>query len=94
MDIYDINIESITRQYLEFINNNKDLSMDDSSEYLVMAAELIHLKSKLLLNKDDDEDEESEFEFNSEEDLKMRLLEYEKIKGLTDSFKELEDKKK
>ena len=93
MDIYDINIESITRQYLEFINNNKDLSMDDSSEYLVMAAELIHLKSKLLLNKDDDEDEESEFEFNSEEDLKMRLLEYEKIKGLTDSFKELEDKR-
>ncbi len=93
MDIYDINIESITRQYLEFINNNKDLSMDDSSEYLVMAAELIHLKSKLLLNKDDDEDEESEFEFNSEEDLKMRLLEYEKIKGITDSFKELEDKR-
>ena len=93
MDIYDINIESITRQYLEFINNNKDLSMDDSSEYLVMAAELIHLKSKLLLNKDDDEDEDGEFEFNSEEDLKMRLLEYEKIKGLTDSFKELEDKR-
>ena len=93
MDIYDINIESITRQYLEFINNNKDLSMDDSSEYLVMAAELIHLKSKLLLNKDDDEDEESEYEFNSEEDLRMRLLEYEKIKGLTDSFKELEDKR-
>ncbi|MBD9114546.1 segregation/condensation protein A, partial [bacterium] len=93
MDIYDINIESITRQYLEFINNNKDLSMDDSSEYLVMAAELIHLKSKLLLNKDDDEDEDGEFEFNSEEDLKMRLLEYEKIKGITDSFKELEDKR-
>ena len=65
MDIYDINIESITRQYLEFINANKDLSMDDSSEYLVMAAELIHLKSKLLLNKDDDEDEDSEFELNS-----------------------------
>lgn len=92
MDIYDINIESITRQYLDFINNNKDLSMDDSSEYLVMAAELIHLKSKLLLNKEDD-DEESEYEFNSEEDLKIRLLEYEKIKGITDSFKELEDKR-
>lgn len=92
MDIYDINIESITRQYLDFINNNKDLSMDDSSEYLVMAAELIHLKSKLLLNKED-EDEESEYEFNSEEDLKIRLLEYEKIKGITDSFKELEDKR-
>lgn len=92
MDIYDINIESITRQYLDFINSNKDLSMDDMSEYLVMAAELIHLKSKLLLNKNDEEYDE-EYEFNSEEDLKNRLLEYEKIKGITDSFKELEEKR-
>ena len=92
MDIYDINIESITKQYLEFINNNKDLSMDDSSEYLVMAAELIHLKSKLLLNKNDDE-EDDEYEFNNEEDLRNRLIEYERIKGITDSFKDLEDKR-
>ncbi len=92
MDIYDINIESITKQYLDFINNNKDLSMDDSSEYLVMAAELIHLKSKLLLNKNDDE-EDDEYEFNNEEDLKNRLIEYERIKGITDSFKDLEDKR-
>ncbi len=92
MDIYDINIESITKQYLDFINNNKDLSMDDSSEYLVMAAELIHLKSKLLLNKNDDE-EDDEYEFNNEEDLRNRLIEYERIKGITDSFKDLEDKR-
>ena len=92
MDIYDINIESITKQYLDFINNNKNLSMDDSSEYLVMAAELIHLKSKLLLNKDDDE-EDDEYEFNNEEDLRNRLIEYERIKGITDSFKDLEDKR-
>ena len=85
MDIYDINIESITKQYLDFINNNKNLSMDDSSEYLVMAAELIHLKSKLLLNKND--------EFNNKEDLRNRLIEYERIKGITDSFKDLEDKR-
>lgn len=92
MDIYDINIESITKQYLDFINNNKDLSMDDSSEYLVMAAELIHLKSKLLLNKNDNE-EDDEYEFNNEEDLRNRLIEYERIKGITDSFKDLEDKR-
>ncbi len=92
MDIYDINIESITKQYLDFINNNKNLSMDDSSEYLVMAAELIHLKSKLLLNKNDDE-EADEYEFNNEEDLRNRLIEYERIKGITDSFKDLEDKR-
>ena len=53
MDIYDINVESITKQYLEFINQTKDMSMDVASEYLVMAAELIHLKSKILLNKKD-----------------------------------------
>ena len=92
MDIYDINIESITKQYLDFINNNKNLSMDDSSEYLVMAAELIHLKSKLLLNKNDDE-EDDEYEFNNEEDLRNRLIENERIKGITDSFKDLEDKR-
>ena len=92
MDIYDINIESITKQYLDFINNNKNLSMDDSSEYLVMAAELIHLKSKLLLNKNDEE-EDDEYEFNNEEDLRNRLIEYERIKGITDSFKDLEDKR-
>lgn len=91
MDIYEINIESITKQYLEFINDNKELSMDISSEYLVMAAELIHLKSKLLLNKDEEDDED--FEFNSEEDLRVRLLEYERIKGITSSFKELEEKR-
>ena len=54
MDIYDINIESITKQYLSFIEDAKDLSVDDASEYLVMAAELIHLKSKILLNKKSD----------------------------------------
>lgn len=92
MDIYDINVESITKQYLEFINQTKDMSMDVASEYLVMAAELIHLKSKILLNKKDEE-ENSEYEINSEEDLRDRLLEYERVKKVTSSFKELEDKR-
>lgn len=94
MDIYDINVESITRQYLDFINESKEMSVDVASEYLVMAAELIHLKSKLLIKKDDTEDEEeSEYEINSEEDLRNKLLEYEKVKELTSSFQELEDKR-
>lgn len=92
MDIYDINVESITKQYLDFINETKDMSMDVASEYLVMAAELIHLKSKLLLNKKDEE-ENSEYEINSEEDLRDKLLEYERVKKVTSSFKELEDKR-
>lgn len=94
MDIYDINIESITKQYLSFIESELDLSVDDKSEYLVMAAELIHLKSKILLNKNDDESEEDEaYELNSEEDLRNKLLEYEKVKELTETFHELEDKR-
>lgn len=93
MDIYDINIESITKQYLDFINNSKDMTVDVASEYLVMAAELIHLKSKLLLNKKDDTEEDSEYELNSEEDLRNKLLEYEKVKELTSSFSELENKR-
>ena len=93
MDIYDINVESITKQYLDFVNANKDLSMDDISEYLVMAAELIHLKSKLLLHQDDEDESDTEYELNSEEDLKNKLLEYEKVKELTSNFKELESKR-
>lgn len=92
MDIYDLNIETITRQYLDFINETRDLSVDIASEYLVMAAELIHLKSKLLLNKKDDEDDD-EYEINSEEDLRNKLLEYEELKELTTSFSELESKR-
>ena len=53
MDIYDINIESITKQYLDIINSCVDNSVDANSEYLVMAAELIHLKSRLLIKKDE-----------------------------------------
>ena len=93
MDIYEINVESITKQYLSFINEAKELSMDVASEYLVMAAELIHLKSRLLLNKKDETEEDSEYEINSEEDLRNKLLEYERVKEVTNSFKELEDKR-
>ena len=74
MDIYDINIELITREYIDYINNNKDLTIDACSEYLVMASELIHLKSKLLLHHEDEDDEE--YEINNEEELRDRLLEY------------------
>lgn len=93
MDIYDINIESITKQYLDLLNNEADLSVDDASEYLVMAAELVHLKSKILLNKNDDADDDEGYELNSEEDLRNKLLEYEKVKELTSTFHDLEDKR-
>lgn len=91
MDIYNIDISTITKEYLNFIEQNKDLSIDIYSEYLIMASELIHLKSKLLLNKTTEEEEE--YEFNNPEDLANRLLEYEKIKNVANDFKELESKR-
>ena len=93
MDIYDINIEKITKEYLSFINEHKELTIDGASEYLVMASELIHLKSKLLLNKNDEE-EDAEYEINTEDDLRNRLIEYEKLKAAVDRLVELEDKRK
>lgn len=94
MDIYEINISEIINQYLDFIHSLEENNIDIASEYLVMASELIHLKSKLLVNrKDEEETTEDEFSFSSEEDLRNKLLEYEKYKELTQSFHDLEEKR-
>lgn len=93
MDIYDISIEEITKQYLDFIKSMKELNLDIASEYLVMASELIEIKSKLLLpnNKEMDEDQ---YEEDPKEALINRLLEYKKYKDMIDTFKELEYERK
>ena len=93
MDIYSIDTKYIIDKYLEFINSLPKDDLDDASEYLVMASELIHLKSRLLLNLDTETDEDSEFSINSEEDLKNKLLEYERYQNITGVFKELEEKR-
>ena len=95
MDIYEVNITYIIEEYLKYINAMQDLNIDIASEYLVMAAELIHLKSKMLINIEDEvEDESDEFAISSEEELKQKLIEYEKYKKSTDSFRKLEENRK
>ena len=92
MDIYSINIRDIIEQYIEFINSLDKYDIDNSSEYLVLASELVHLKSKMLINKcDDSEQEDEDFEIKSEEDLREKLIEYEKYKNVTDTFRSLEE---
>ena len=93
MDIYTIDTKYIIDKYLEFIGTLPKDDLDEASEYLVMASELIHLKSRLLLNLDDDEKEDNDFSINSEEDLKNKLLEYERYQNITWIFKELEEKR-
>ena len=93
MDIYTINISEIIDQYLNFIASLDKYDIDASSEYLVLSSELIHLKSKMLINKVDEETEESEEEYsiNSEEDLRQRLIQYEEYKKMSETFKILEE---
>lgn len=91
VDIYDVNISEIIEKYLEYINGLKALNIDIASEYLVMAADLIHIKSKKLINNNSDDFNDDESFVSSEEDLKNKLIEYEKYKNVVDSFKELEE---
>ena len=92
MDIYDINISEITEQYINFINMAKETEIDIAADYLLMASELVHIKSNNLINSDNEEEEE-EFEIATKEELTKRLLEYQAIKELTSSFQELSDKR-
>lgn len=91
MSIYDVDIKIIINDYLKFIDNVDKSRLDDISEYLVYASELIHLKSRLLINKNIvSDDEVSDSLFINEETLKEKLKEYEKYKKLSISMKEKE----
>jgi segregation and condensation protein A len=81
LEIYDIPISVITQQYLEYLEIMKNLNLDVAGEFLLMAATLLHIKSKMLLPPSEGEEGEGEKE---EEDpraeLVRRLLEYQRFK--------------
>lgn len=89
IDIYDIKIEDITKQYLDYIRHMKELNLEIASEYLVMASELIEMKSKMLLPKNK-EKEDDDYEEDPRELLIERLLAYKRYKEVTSEFKDLE----
>lgn len=89
VNIYDISVVEITNQYLDYINKMEELNIDVASSYLVMAAELMELKSKSLLPHKEEKEEDDEEEV-SRENLINRLVEYQKYKDITSKFKELE----
>lgn len=90
IDICDLNIEVITKQYLDYIHKMEELNLDIASSYLVMAAELIEIKSKILLPNNKESEEEIE---DPKEELINRLIEYKRYKELTEDFKQLEEKR-
>lgn len=88
INIYDIPIVSITEQYLEYLRTMQELNMDIMSEFLVMAATLIHIKTKMLLPKEDKVLEEEEEDPRAE--LVRRLLEYKMYQYAAEELKELQ----
>lgn len=86
IDIYDIPISEITDQYIDYLNVMKSLDIDLASEFLVMAATLLEIKSKMLLPKTPKKEEEGEEDPRDE--LVLKLLDYKKFKEVTSILKE------
>lgn len=92
MDIMNIEIEKITEQYMNYLALQEKLNLEVASEYLVMAAELLEIKSKLLLPVQKEED--SEEEVDPREELVNRLIEYQTYKEITKVLQEKENLRK
>lgn len=82
MNIYDIKLDDITEQYLEYLNNATDLNLEIASEFITMASTLLYLKSKKLLPQKEEEEEKI-----SEDELVRRIIEYKKYKDITEKLK-------
>ncbi len=86
VSIYDIPIAEILEQYLAVMQQMEEMDLEQSSEFLVMAATLLQIKSKMLLPKTEDEEEE-----DPRTELVRRLLEYKQIKETIEFFREREN---
>lgn len=87
IDIYDIPIFTLTEQYISYLKAMENLNMEIASEFVVMASELLYIKSKMLLPKPSQEEEEAE---DPRKDLMQKLLEYQQYKELSGYLKERE----
>jgi segregation and condensation protein A len=95
IDIYDIPVSQITEQYLIYIKTMAELKLDLASEFLVMAATLLAIKSKMLLPKQEIEtlEEDVPFEEDPRDELVERLIEYRKYKEAAQDLKHLEEER-
>ena len=89
LDLFNLNFEELTKQYIYYIHKMEQLKLDIASEYLSELALLIELKSKKLLNQSIDNDQiEDDYQQTSQE-IVDRLLEYQKYKEVTEQFQDL-----
>lgn len=90
MDIMNVKLEVIIDEYLDYIKKMEEMNLDIASSYLVMASELLYIKSRMLLPQEKDDEEDGE---DPKERLINRLILYEQYKEQIDSFKELEEER-
>src|SRR3954471_19798250 len=95
IDIYEISLERITKQYLEYLQAFKELNIDVAGEFVVMAANLIYWKSRSLLPADQQPPEEDVEEDDPRWELIRQLIEYKKFKEAAEQlqFRQLEQEK-
>lgn len=93
IDIFDIPIAKITDQYLRFLELMREQDLDIAGEYLVMAATLIQIKSKMLLPVEMDDDEEDMEEEDPRMELIEKLIEYRKYRDAAAQLAELEEER-
>src|SRR5690625_2831358 len=89
VDIYDIPINKITKQYFAYIYDMEELNLEIASEFLIMAANLLQIKSKMLLPKEKKIVEGEEVEIDPREELVKRILAYKQFKLAAEELKEL-----
>jgi segregation and condensation protein A len=88
INIYDIPINEITEQYLNYLFAMRELDMEIASEFLVMASTLLHIKSRMLLP---DRKEIREDEVDPREELVVKLIQYKRFKELSQVLKKREE---
>ncbi|MDP4089134.1 MAG: segregation/condensation protein A [Bacillota bacterium] len=86
MDIYNIKIYEITNEYMEYLKQMKEIDLEITSEFIVVAATLLEIKSKMLLPKVNDKESE-ENETDPRQQLIEKLIEYKKFKAVAAFFK-------
>ena len=92
MDIFDIPMEQITKQYLSYLHELEEIDLEKASIYLPLASELMEIKARMLLPKKEEIEEDEEID--PREELVRRLLEYEAYKEISKTLKEKEDERK
>ncbi len=90
INIYDIPISLVTQQYLEYIDLMKELNLEIAGEFLLMAATLTHIKSKMLLPGEEKADEDEEAE-DPRAELVRKLLEYKSFKEVAEELGQREE---